>query len=309
MSVYCYGMCTWSTVHRVLGCLPPENGYGEIVESWRLPAGEATNGAILMSAWREAAWLDGAMLGRATRAPLLAALDRHGVDASRLRDAPDVEGFTDIVLTNGSTRSVFGRFSALLSDGLRRCTAADPEAIARCRMALVDPCFSADSRRAARLCFQAGVPCVVLDCRHDDPLHHHAAATVLSREFRREHYPNAGDAELLSMYTVSSAALTVFTQGSEPVRFARGSGPQRSRHVAQVEARVTIGAGDAFRAGIAYGLLHGLRDEACVEFALAAAGCVCSRGPIAASPPRLDEVAAARALALHGSAAPGAVLV
>jgi sugar/nucleoside kinase (ribokinase family) len=115
-------MCTWSTVHRVLGCLPPEDGYGEIAESWHVPAGEATNGAILMSAWGEAA--------------------------------------------------------------------------------------------------------------------------------------------------------------------------------AQVEARVTIGAGDAFRAGIAYGILHGFGDEAGVEFALAAAGCVCSRGPIAAVPPRLDDIAAARALAL-----------
>jgi sugar/nucleoside kinase (ribokinase family) len=299
MSVYCYGMCTWSTVHRVLGGLPPEDGYGEIAESWRVPAGEATNGAILMSAWGEAASLDGAMLGRDTRVPLLAALEHHRVDASRLRDAPDLQGFTDLVLTNGSTRSVFGRFRTLLRDGVRRCTAPDPQAIAGCRMALVDPCFGADSRHAARLCFEAGVPCVLLDCCHDDPLHRHAAATVLSREFRRQHYPDASDPELLSTYTASSSALTVFTHGSEPVRFARGPGPQRSRRVVQVEARVTIGAGDAFRAGIAYGLMHGFGDEAGVEFALAAAARVCCRGPIAALPPSLEEVASARALALR----------
>lgn len=298
MSVYCHGMYTWSTVHRVLDGLPPEDGYGEIAESWHVPAGEATNGAILMSAWGEIAWLDGAMLGRATRAPMLAALHLRRVDASRLRDAPDLDGFTDCVLTNGSTRSVFGRFRALLGDGLRRCTAPDPEAIARSRIALVDPCFGADSRHAARLCFDAGVPCVVLDCRHDDPLHQHAAATVLSREFRRQHYPEARDAELLSIYTSSSAALTVFTHGSYPVLFARGSGPQACRRVIRVRARVTIGAGDAFRAGIAYGLLHGFGDEASVEFALAAAACVCVRGPIAALPPTLEEVAAARAHAL-----------
>jgi sugar/nucleoside kinase (ribokinase family) len=64
---------------------------------------------------------------------------------------------------------------------------------------------------------------------------------------------------------------------------------------------VTIGAGDAFRAGIAYGLLHDFGDEASVEFALAAAACVCSRGPIAAVPPRLEAVVAARALAVAGS--------
>ncbi|MEY4546845.1 MAG: hypothetical protein RL685_3040 [Pseudomonadota bacterium] len=301
MSVYCYGMCTWSTVHRVLGCLPPEDGYGEIAETWHVPAGEATNGAILLSTWGEAACLDGALLGHATRAPLLAALQRHGVETSRLRDAPDQEGFTDFVLTNGSARSVFGRFRTLLSDGLRRCTAPDPEAIARCRIALVDPCFGADSRLAAQLCFQAGVPCVVLDCRHDDPLHHHAAATVLSGEYRRQHYPGAADAELLSLYTANSSALTVFTHGSEPVRFARSAGPQQCQPVRRVEARVTIGAGDAFRAGIAYGLLHSSGDEATVGFALAAAGCVCTRGPIAAVPPTLAEVAAAQALELPAS--------
>jgi len=297
MNVYCHGMCVWSTVHRVLGGLPPEDGYGEIAESWHVPAGEATNGAILLSHWGHTASLDGATLGPASRTPLLAALQRHGVDTSRLRDAPDPDGFTDVVLTNGSTRSVFGRFRALLSDGLQRCTPPDAEAIARSHVALVDPCFGAHSRHAARLCFEARVPCVVLDCHHDDPLHHHAAATVLSREFRRQRYPDARDPELLSLYTASSPALTVFSHGQEPVRFARGPGPQRSRPVAHVEARVTIGAGDAFRAGIAYGLLQGFDDDAAVEFALAAAACVCARGPIAAAPPSLDDIAALRALA------------
>jgi sugar/nucleoside kinase (ribokinase family) len=34
-----------------------------------------------------------------------------------------------------------------------------------------------------------------------------------------------------------------------------------------VEARTTIGAGDAFRAGIAHGLLLGWSDDATVDFA------------------------------------------
>jgi sugar/nucleoside kinase (ribokinase family) len=59
-----------------------------------------------------------------------------------------------------------------------------------------------------------------------------------------------------------------------------------------VEARTTIGAGDAFRAGIAHGLLLGWSDDATVDFATQAAATVCQRGPIAAAPPSLADVAA-----------------
>ena len=53
-----------------------------------------------------------------------------------------------------------------------------------------------------------------------------------------------------------------------------------------IKAVDTLGAGDTFRAGIAYGLLAGLDDGKSVEFASALAAMVCATGPgVTMSPP------------------------
>lgn len=52
----------------------------------------------------------------------------------------------------------------------------------------------------------------------------------------------------------------------------------------------TLGAGDTFKAGCVYGLLHGMNDEDLVRFASACAAVAISRFPLPLYPPRLDEV-------------------
>lgn len=290
VSVYAYGMCVWSTIHRVEGCLPPENGYGEILESWQVPAGEATNGAILMSHWGAQVRLDGALLGVGIGAPVRNVLREHGVDGSHLRDDPNFEGFRDLVLTNGAARAVFGWFRRHSSSAGPRWVPADPSAIARAEMALIDPCFPGESERAAEHCADAGTPYVTLDARHDAVLHRHAAATVLSGEFLREEYPGAGDTELLQLYAQRSPGLIVLTHGAQPLQHGRRGRAPRAREIPPTATRTTIGAGDAFRAGIAHALSQGWPDEAAVDFASRAAAAVCRRGPIAAMPPHLEQV-------------------
>jgi sugar/nucleoside kinase (ribokinase family) len=57
-----------------------------------------------------------------------------------------------------------------------------------------------------------------------------------------------------------------------------------------VTVRSTLGAGDTFKAGCVYGLLHGMRDEELVRFASACSAIAISRFPLPLNPPTLAEV-------------------
>ena len=57
-----------------------------------------------------------------------------------------------------------------------------------------------------------------------------------------------------------------------------------------VEVRSTLGAGDTFKAGCVYALLHGMNDEETVRFASACSGVAISRFPLPLNPPKLNEV-------------------
>ena len=57
-----------------------------------------------------------------------------------------------------------------------------------------------------------------------------------------------------------------------------------------VEVKSTLGAGDTFKAGCVYGLLHGMNDDELVRFASACSAIAISRFPLPKHPPRLAEV-------------------
>jgi sugar/nucleoside kinase (ribokinase family) len=59
-----------------------------------------------------------------------------------------------------------------------------------------------------------------------------------------------------------------------------------------VSVKSTLGAGDAFRAGVVFALLRGLDDDRVVRFAAGLAALVCTRLPIADNLPTLAEVEA-----------------
>jgi len=290
VNVYAYGMSVWSTIHRIAGPLPRGDGYAEVAECWRVPAGEATNGAILLSAWGYQVRLEGALLGTATWGPLTAELGRWGIYTDGMGYDPHFEGFVDRVFSNGEGRAIFGSFERHGRRTEKCWGPPDEQAISAVSLALVDPYFRDDSEKAGRLCAKHGTPYVTLDCRHDSGLHTTASATVLSKQYRARQYPGVEDARLLSLYAGASSGLTVFTSGTRPVQFARAGRARATRDVPTVNARLTIGAGDTFRAGIAYGLLQGWSDERSVRFAIKAAAAVCVGGPVACAPPSLTEL-------------------
>ena len=54
----------------------------------------------------------------------------------------------------------------------------------------------------------------------------------------------------------------------------------------------TLGAGDTFKAGCVWGLLHGMADDELVRFASACSAIAISRFPLPLYPPKLEEVQA-----------------
>jgi len=117
-------------------------------------------------------------------------------------------------------------------------------------------------------------------------------AVVVSGEFRRARFPGEDAGTVLDRYRHHSAGLVVFTSGAGAVRYARSGTPGGEVQPFSVPVVSTLGAGDVFRAGIAWGLIQKWDDTRTVRFAAALAALVCTKMPIADTVPALGEVEA-----------------
>jgi sugar/nucleoside kinase (ribokinase family) len=98
--------------------------------------------------------------------------------------------------------------------------------------------------------------------------------------------------EIMELMKKETDGLTIITQGGDEMLYGRKGEPTRRMKPFDVEVRSTLGAGDTFKAGCVYGLLHGMSDEELVRFASACSGIAISRFPLPLNPPTLAEVEA-----------------
>jgi sugar/nucleoside kinase (ribokinase family) len=290
-NVYLYGMIVLSTVHRLSGDYPEADGYGEIEETHVVPGGETGNSALLLSRWGHRVKVGGPFLGQETRDGVLGFLGPRGVDCSGLQYDGSFDGVRDIVMVGGKSRTVFGRFGHYFR-GPRRWAVPEPADVAGADIVGIDPFFGGESAEAGRLCSELGRPYVTIDCAPDSALNRGAAATIVSNEFLRSHFPSTAREEMLRLYAEEGAGLVILTSGAEEILFVRGRGEAQSMKPFNISVKSTLGAGDAFRGGVIHGISCGLSDESIVRFATATAACVCRRFPMAHDPPGLDEIAA-----------------
>lgn len=291
LDVYLFGMTVVSTIHRCGSRLPLAGGYAEIAETYVCPGGEAMNAAMLLSGLGLRTALAGPHWGVETRETLSSYAGRYGIDVSGVTYDSGFPGVRDLVLVDGRERAVLGWFGRYFSDANRRWGEPDQATIERSRIVAIDPFFPHSSERAAQLAVRAGKPYVTIDCPYDSPLHRAAAATVISREYRAERYPQRSDDELFAAYAMGGTGLSILTSGARPIRFGRANGTAECFAPFLVDVKSTLGAGDTFRAGIVFGLLQGLSDRDCVGFASGLAALLCTRLPIADNVPTLAEVA------------------
>jgi sugar/nucleoside kinase (ribokinase family) len=288
--VYLYGMTVLSNIHRLKGQYPPADTYQEIAESYVIPGGEAANAAIVLSSYGLRTRLDGVFLGTLTRQPLSDYLTARGVDVSLLPYDERFSGWRDLVLCDGASRTVFGWFQAYFSDGSQRWTTPNEDAIRSARIAAIDPFFPGASQQAAALCVKHRIPYVTIDCPYDGDMAQQARAIAISREFLDNTYPGQPYADLFARYQLVCQGLLIFTFGSRELWFASPGSPLQRFTPYQVEVVDTLAAGDSFRAGLVYALLHDMSPFESVRFASALAAIVCTRFPSVYQPPTLDEI-------------------
>lgn len=289
-NVYSYGVVASSTLYGIRDAFPSAEGYAEIEDIQYMVGGEAANSSIVLSRLGARVKLDGNWLGdddSGQRAKAL--LSGNGIDISRLPLKSGFRGVQEAVVAAQDTRTIFGTYGQLLEDG--SWNAPNEEDITSAKVVSLDPFFGEPAARAAEIAFNAGIPVVTVDCRHDDPLLQHISAVVIAESYIRENYPDRDPEELFREYQAATAGLVIFTFGDAPAWYARPDETANFFQPYSIDAVDTTGGGDSFRAGIVYGFLKKWDDEKMVAFAAAVAAIVCTRFPGVMNAPTYDEVA------------------
>ena len=198
----------------------------------------------------------------------------------------------DYVVIADLVRSPMGRFQTLFASGKRWWNEPSESDIEGCKAAAIDPFFREETLKAAEICRKLGIPYVTIDSRHDSKLHKDAAVNVVSKECTSEHYSGMPAEEIMKLMQAETDGLTIITQGAGDMLYARRGEEIHRMKPFKVEVRSTLGAGDTFKAGCVYGLLHGMKDEELVRFASACSAVAISRFPLPLNPPKLSEVQA-----------------
>ena len=270
------------------GFLRPDE-YSEIADQYFLPGGETGTAATVLASLGVSVRMDGTWIGTEVAPMLKAFYADKSVDLSSMTFT-DEPGVMDYVVIADLVRSPMGRFQTLFGTGKRWWSVPMEADIAGCKAAAVDPYFREESLLAAELCCRNGVPFVTIDSPHDSPLHRLAAVNVVSKECAAEHYAGMEPEAIVEKLQRETDGLTILTQGGGDMLYARKDEPVHRMKPFSVTVRSTLGAGDTFKAGCVYGLLHGMKDADLVRFASACSAIAISRFPLPLNPPRLEEV-------------------
>lgn len=288
--VYLFGQVLGTHSFLLRDGFPRPDEYAEIGEQYFLPGGETGTAATVLASLGLPVRMDGTWIGKEVAPMLKAFYADKPVDLSPLRFTQDDPGVMDYVIIAGAARSPMGRFQALFSSGRRWWSVPREEDLAGCRAAAIDPYFREESLLAAENCRRRGIPYVTIDCPHDSPLHRRAAVNVVSGECMDQHYAGKTPEEVMGLMQGEAEGLTILTQGGGDMLYGRRGERIRRMKPFPVPVKSTLGAGDTFKAGCVYGLLHGLPDGELVRFAAACAAVAITRFPLPLHPPELEEV-------------------
>ncbi|MBP1564907.1 MAG: carbohydrate kinase family protein [Oscillospiraceae bacterium] len=290
--VYMHGQILGTHSFLLKGEFLQPDEYSEIKAKYFLPGGETGTAATVLSSLGATVKIDGTHIGTEV-APLLREFYKNKtVDLSSLYFDPDYEGLMDYVVIAGLVRSPMGVFQSLYEKGAKkRWNMPKEEDIKNCKVAAIDPYFLEETQAAAELCVKHNKPFVTIDCHHDSYLHQHSAINVISKECTgSEQYRNKSVEEIYELLTDNTDGLVIITRGEKEMLYGRKGQPMKRMIPFSVEVKSTLGAGDTFKAGCVYGLLHGMSDDEIVRFASACSAIAISRFPLPLNPPTMEEV-------------------
>ncbi len=287
---YLFGQVLGTHSFRLKGGFLQPDEYSEIDAQYFLPGGETGTACTVLSSLGVNVRMDGTHIGTEVTPMLREFYKDKSVDLSPLQFVEDTPGVMDYVVIAGIVRSPMGRFQTLFGEDRRWWSVPREEDIAGCRAASIDPFFRTESDRAAEICVKHAIPYVTIDSMHNSFLHRHAAINVVSGECLSWHYQGMSREEVMALMQANTDGLTIITAGGGEMLYGRRGEEIRRMKPFSVEVKSTLGAGDTYKAGCVYALLHGMTDEETVRFASACSGVAISRFPLPLNPPTLDEV-------------------
>ncbi len=292
--VYMHGQVLGTHSFWLKGNFLKPDEYSEIQAKYFLPGGETGTAATVLASLGVSVKIDGTHIGTEV-APLLKEFYKDKpVDLSSLYFDMEYEGLMDYVVIAGLVRSPMGVFQSLYELGAKKRWNMPKEAdIEGCRVAAIDPFFLEETQAVAELCVKHGKPYVTIDCRHDSYLHQHAAINVVSKECSGTGaYHGKSPEEIYQLLVENTDGLVIITSGEHNMLYGRKGQPVKRMKPFPVDVKSTLGAGDTFKAGCVYGLLHGMKDDDLVRFASACSAIAISRFPLPLYPPTMEEVKA-----------------
>jgi sugar/nucleoside kinase (ribokinase family) len=277
VDVIVYGTVCLDAIWRVQA-LPQPGEYMPILEERKVIGGEAANTAIALAKWGVRVALVGTALGDDEDGQTLRklfALDAPEIDLQYISTLPDAHTpYCVCIATPDGHRTMFGRgFDEM------QCPVLDREVAQSARLFTMDPNAYNAGLQACAIAAQAGLDIVAMDYTRSPEINRIAKISVTSHEHIGAAQTEAELAEFAADLrdTFGPAAIVTWGQNGCFVAEAGMQGERAVRLPAYVAPSLidSTGAGDVYRAGLLYGLLHEWDILRIARFASAAAALNC----------------------------------
>lgn len=288
--ILCYGEIGVDNIILVDQMPAPELGIFPTGDTLHI-GGAAANTAAWLARWDVPARLAGNAIGYDDYGSRLWRwLSQHpALDLSLVERREDVTTpFCRILVTPDAERSVliFGYPQAPK-------TALTREMLAGAKFLALDLYGGEERIVAARVAREAGVQTVITDMvALDHPALPATSIACNSAAYIRDAYPDVDEMDHARRLQQISGGIIVLTNGPHPVRVLDRDGGIFSVQPPPAEAVDATGAGDAFRAGLMAGLLHGEALDGAVAWGAAAGALKVQHVGAASTIPALEDVRA-----------------
>jgi sugar/nucleoside kinase (ribokinase family) len=286
--VFCYGELGVDNIIRVPHLPTPELAAFPTADSYHI-GGAAANTAVWLAQWEVSVRLAGNAIGQdAYGRQLWGLLGRHPtLDVTAVEQCEDVvTPFCRILVTPDAERTILVYWYPKTPK-----TRLTFDMLGDARYLALDLYGGEERVAAARTARQAGVQTVVSDVIWLD----HAVLpltdiVINSAAYIRETFPGVDVWQHSRELQDVSQGIMVLTDGPRPVHVWDLDGAMFSIQPPQVEAVDATGAGDAFRAGLIYGLLQGWTLQRSAVWAVAAGSLKVQRVGAASDLPTREDV-------------------
>lgn len=289
VDVFVYGETGADNIIQVPYLPTPERAACILSESYHV-GGVGANVAVLLSYWGLRVRLSGNALGdddygRRTRAGLEA---YPNLDLSYLETHSGVRTpFWRIMVTPDGERTQLYGFGDLSMVPLKA------ERLGGSGILSLDLYGGAEREEAARIAHAAGLMVVIGDITQPEhPLLPITDLATNSASLTRGEYPGEDPFEHAMHLHEISGGVILTTDGADPVQVVDRDGRQLWVKPPQIEVVDATGAGDAFKAGVIYGLQHGWDLEQAVRWGVAAGSLNTRTVGATSHPPDVEEIEA-----------------